>query len=504
MSFLPIGYLDEVWRNPAAFRYGSIPKVVKLAAGILDDANELARAADAARVIVLQNGSRFPAMVQIAFTHDGIPAVWSSAAALLRSFDDQREILRFLPQNGFWTQTDLYDLQKLLRNLAGGGRAIGTIGQLSADHMRELFGFARRIADDAPPQWISMTDMIQGAAMFARIVGQEALDFAPTPAQVTALKNNLWEVPGLATAAGVYLCRSGYGWGARLEIRTIAVRLINSVDPSNLRMSLPMPDGKLGPDIAEYIDRGAGIVVDLWQCKAFKNFGSFAGNRATNEPLRQIFSDISRFGPEGWSAAARGADAAGSTVPLSGVYKFTFDFDHFWQNAADPLREVQNAALSQGLVISFNTFGKSADEIRHMAAVAMRQVMQAQVAEIRQTISALTETGPLLPSTLDNLGHVINNQIARRYKDGAKPARLALADITPQKLLDEGFITADELAGFVELAATNGDGFLREAAKKALGLTPEMIDTMPSFDVGMELVMKGTANGFFDPAVDVL
>ena len=66
--------------------------------------------------------------------------------------------------------------------------------------------------------------------------------------------------------------------------------------------------------------------------------------------------------------------------------------------------------------------------------------------------------------------------------------------MTPQALIDQGVISAQELA---ELGANASQAkVLRKAMKNILGLSQEAIDEMPNFTIGMKVMSKSPPAGY--------
>jgi|GEM_PF-5752865 len=484
MSWDPLRFTEVVRQNPGF--YLGFKKVLQLASEqrFWDDIDELRR------IDMLQLGAKFPTMVRIVFNHVGVPALWDDAAAALSGMS-LANLAERLPESLGFLPNAPGEVKRLLDNLAGGNMA-----NLGPDHMRALYGKAQaQLADGMPFQWISITDVVRGCGAMVAIARREADEIAG--GNGTAIYNALFNVENFASFAGIFFTRSGYEWGVRAEMRILCVRLKDAPN-AVLRLGVKLSDGRLGPDIVEYIQEGGKAVGRITQSKALKDPRSMAANWARAASTKQLFSDMRRLGAQNWKLAGQGADGiAGSpgavTVGVSKFYDFVFDYDHFILKSDDIIGEV--SALATHYNISFaGTSDMPWQDLEPLVKAVLKEAMARKGAELTAAVRGLKQTAGEGVETLTTWHHVINNHILDNLPDGATFSRLDLADMTPQALIDQGVISAQELA---ELGANASQAkVLRKAMKNILGLSQEAIDEMPNFTIGMKVMSKSPPAGY--------
>ncbi|MHA6323762.1 hypothetical protein [Roseivivax sp. CAU 1753] len=485
LDFLPFRYIDEMVRAPGLFLAGSLSISQKAAMGVADGISTWRP--DALRVLLEQTGPRFRSLVKFPYEHVGTIAVWQTTADRLKVMDADSLWATYLSVGKGFVRADGDEVMLLLRNLVGGA----DINQLDAGHMRALYGRARRSGATEMP-WITIPDLVQGMARTAEIFAHEAYEIGGTLGG-PALKAKLFQVDGLATAAGTFLMRSGYDFGTRLEVRVVAVLLEIGQEVAHLRVSFPMFDKALGPDVAIYKAAGeAGQwLVSFVQCKALKDFGALVSPVASSESLRQIFSDARRVGARGWRGAGPGEGSDGMSALFDGGYSFAFDFAHFLQNADSPLVSITNQMKRIDPDFAFDMSADAAD-ILVQAKSAMRHVMDARAQQLADAVNILRPGSSIAftDAIRDELVNVIHNQIFRKI-DGPKPPRWDWDEITPLMLLGNGIIGPSEFQRFEDLFAQGTGPFLIAATQASLGFTDDILAEMPVFRVTMVLVEDG-------------
>lgn len=467
----PFDFLEAVWNDPETFLRAR--HVVRAALGtqVLD------LAADAGRVTSLQLGAHWPGLVD--FPYRGYPGhpealAWATGQAsdLFRTMGPGL-ILHHLARLGAdATPQTVTRVEQVLDDLAGGARA-----NLGIDAMRSLIGH----------RWLTADDIVLALGRGTQMVRREALDMAGGTWTPDRLEDALYQVRGISGFFATLVQRSGYEWGGRTEVRSLAALILDGIAASSLRLSLPMADGRLGPDIAHYIMRAGRLMFRIFQVKALADFGQMAAERAYSETLRQLLSDLGRLGAQGWQAAARNADAGDASAAFDGTYTFLFDFDHFVRRCPDPVGYLENfVARHEGdldLVIDTSDAATMLSDLSTEMARALDQMAE----QLTGMLDLWRGTGPLGDA---NRGFLLDGLNAMLREGGriGPDAALDVAEITSARLLALGVLTADEAA---DLTAATADDLLRIAAARSAGLTPQMLADMPPVRVQMKLVMKG-------------
>lgn len=514
IDFLPQRFIRQCLRGEVPFEQMRVPISTRLALGELYDPHVMDEAAEA--VEELQRGSRFPELVKILFEHIGTPATWSHMRDVVRnnlsgSQQQARAWLRGadrLEDAAGFDDVDRDNVIAILDNLVGPGR---TRADVTRDDMAALYGKRRRETSHipAPPSWISDTDVLRGTARVCAIVDEECVEIAGQ-AGSAALKGKLYQVPGIGRAVGTYMTRSGFGWGTLTEIRVIAVLLELNHAVNRLRLSMPMPDGGLGPDIMIYRSmQGLKRLFSVVQCKALKDFGTMVSpNAASSESLRQIFSDTRRMGAEvdlegggvrpPWHAPNADEGAEGSGALFDGGYSFAFDFWHFIRNGDNPFVTIGNQVrrlpwradeVFPGDLTGFALITRAKE--------LMREVMFHRADRLSDTVNILRKNPPAdeavayTPEIGNELVHVINNEILRKHRDNKSVGRLDIDALTPDKLYELNMITSAQRDHLATLLPPTSGAYRIEAARMALQLSDAALETMPEFRVSMVLVEEG-------------
>ncbi|SIT01085.1 hypothetical protein SAMN05421759_1105 [Roseivivax lentus] len=485
---LPQEYIDQMVRFPHRFLFGGFSKVQRLSLGVLDDLDDWRP--EAFREFLGQVGPHFPSFVKIPFTHIGEPAVWKDTSDVLKLADEQA-LLAYLPASEGFTSEHAAKVMQLLREQAPDGN----VGNLGPDDMRALYGRARRIGDptgDAP--WISVMDVVRGLARAADLFEQEAIDIAGDAAEAALLKADVMQIDGIQTAAGALMTRSGRGWGTRFEVQAAAIFRHIGHEIANIRISFPMKDELLGPDLGIYrgLDDLGRWVFSVIECKAIQDFNALVSAVPSSESLRKIGSTVRRFGAQDWMGAAPGRGFDDLSAIFDGGYSFAFNFDHFMRNGAAPITTIANQAARYGVPFDATKTGVALiDECKR----AMRDIMDLRGLFLGDCVNILRTAATDPVQYTDEIGEalaaMISNQVRRTFKN-AKPPHLSAAEITPEYLLENNFIGPSELDAFRALAAGPDRGaFMIAATRAALGLTEAQLQAMPPFHVTMVLVEEG-------------
>ncbi|WP_299690056.1 hypothetical protein [uncultured Tateyamaria sp.] len=354
---------------------------------------------------------------------------------------------------------------------------------------------------------------MRGCARVAAIVDEECTEIAVNNS-ADVLKRNLYNVRGFSSATGTYMMRSGFGWGTLNEIRVVAVLLELGHAANRLRLSMPMPDGALGPDIMVYRglkSLGHGISKRLFsvvQCKALKDFGTMVSPGSSSESLRQLCGDTRRMGAEvplqgddvrpPWHGPTRNEGGDGVGALFDGGYSFAFDFWHFIRHGDSPFVTIGNQARNlPGRADEVFPGALTGLQLINRAKELMREVLNHRATVLQDTINIL-RTHPAPDEVVEysneigeQLMHAINNQVLRKHEGDKTVRRLPMADLTPDTLKDLNIISQAQRDVLETLLPPTSAAYRIAAARMALELSDQALETMPKFSVSMGIVEEG-------------
>lgn len=448
------------------------------------------------RTIAYQTGSKWPTLVT--FTYRTVYLTWESASLTLRNFD----VASIRGMIGVAWEFRSDEVAGRIIKLLEDASPRRNLSQLGREGVRSLVGY----------RWISLDDILNALGISARMTEEEALaivtrgshSFEQNFDAAQSLLTKLFDVRGISAFSASVLQRSGYEHGARLEVRSLIVKLMQGVLPSKLRMAVPMLDGKMGVDIIQYVDDGIEVVADLFQAKAVKDIGALIGPRGSSETLRQFWSDLRRFGepmmktgPESfvpmpglrWRVAAAGKEATGNIadmVRLSGRYVFELDYDHFVDTVPDAI-----AMLTRRL----EQFGIDVDDVFDPRG-ALAQLGLAMADRMNASVASLTDitmiSGPFLDFMADHLNTLGKELPGWTDVTLTGPNAIAASDLLGR--LRQFNLIDDAIVQQVGALAGDAPATLQQVVyilnRNFSGFTDAMLAGMPKFVVEFQVIYK--------------
>ncbi|MEZ5911403.1 MAG: hypothetical protein R3D84_03535 [Paracoccaceae bacterium] len=484
-----------------------------------------------------QRGAKHPQSAGLAFTDHGTPAVWADTAVYFATATEATLRGHLDPALGF----DHHDAANVRRVMVGIGR--GDAANLTDANMRRLYGYQKQVWQGTNgPRWISQADVTRSVALVCRTVELDVANHiikrgvgteAEQQILATNVRNRIFEMPGFDEVAGSQITRSGFEWGGRLEVRTAAVLLVAGAKSWQLRFSEPMQKGGLSVDLPFYFRRQSGrnteIVAGSIQCKALDDFSKMAARQESSSSIKQLGSDVRRKAEQGWRTASRDSDAfdPADTVPATGDYVFTFNFDHYLRNASNPRAEINRLADFYQIDPSLRNIVDSGpfDVQLQKMADAMVAIGQKRGEDLSKAINALRKppdggwTDPADMVTWsarvqDELVTLVNNQVIRKVRSKnkkAKTSRVGLEGLTPELLATNKLITpteqADLSARYPDLSALDAaqqQAYLTEIARLSLGLRGPALDNMPRYHVSLDIISTEFPVTIATPGLDRL
>jgi len=371
----------------------------------------------------------------------------------------------------------------------------------SGGYMRQLIG----------SRWLTGEDILTALAQGTVIVDDVAEGVLANPAvDKAALLDQLYAVRGISEFFGTVVTRSGKQWGGELEVRSLIILIREGTEPEFLRLSMPMVDGRLGPDIIVYIVRTQGDeLFEVLECKALEDFGQIVAERAHSAVVHKLGSSIARMGQQGWKTVAKGEELTaaaraaweGSSVPKAlwnGEFTFLFNFKHFLERAEDPVGYLRNFIRRHENDPNFD-FDTDIWTDNQTLADEMANAMAGMADQMTNLYRGIKDGAGIDAAGQRIILNMMNatRETAAEAAGRAVPTPLTLADLNPQTLFENGLISADELTQFVDLPVAE---LWRHLALRGVGLTEDMVETMPTITIRMKLVFEGVAgvnDGFF-------